>query len=288
MGNYLKLLILGVIVLFVSAKAQAADLSPEMKKLNQTFYVYRSPDFDSQPAIPKPLIKSPRPPIIHPTKPPAPPLAQNNLEDDKGLLNAEMHSAELGDTDALFSAGMKLYHGKGVVQDRKKALRWLLIAAEDGKFSLESLNIIGQAYFKGIDIEKNYVESRRWLSLLANQDSYSGKNDLAYMLYNGLGGDKDYAKAFQLYMQASVHGDVLAQANLGLMYATGAGTKIDKIRAYAWCSIAASQGNVVAARNRNAISEDMSSTEINLSQRVSVDIYNEIKNHKIENPSFDQ
>jgi TPR repeat protein len=139
------------------------------------------------------------------------------------------------------------------------------------------LNIIGQAYFKGIDTEKNYVEARKWLSLLADLNNYSAKNDLAYMLYYGLGGDKDYAKTFELYKQASKHGVVFAQANLGLMYAKGIGTEIDKPRAYAWYSLAAHQGNIAAARNRNDLLKDMSWDELNLAQRITVELYNELE-----------
>ena len=60
--------------------------------------------------------------------------------------------------------------------------------------------------------------------------------------------------------------------------ATGTGTEIDKVRAYAWYSLAASQGNIAAATNRNNLLKDMSWDEINLAQRMSIELYNEVEN----------
>jgi len=267
-----------------------------VKKPMQTFSISVSPE----PAEDKTGSKQPekksnlnlnfpvKPPMPLPAKTLKPPLApemsnEKKRAEDTKKFQSDLKSAESGNAEAQLSVGIKLYKGQGVLQDRKNGFLWILKAAEDGKSSPESLNILGQAYFKGIDIDKNYVEARRWLGLTADQDNYSAKNDLAYMLFNGLGGDKDYAKAFELYQQAAKHGDVFAQANLGLMYATGTGTEIDKVRAYAWYSFAASQGNIAAATNRNDLLKDMSWDEINLAQRISVELY-----HEVENPSVNK
>jgi hypothetical protein len=231
-----------------------------------------------------------KPPLVLPAKKRPPPLVtkENKLAEDAMKFQSDLKSAESGDTEAQLRVGMQLYQGKGVLQDRKNGLNWILKAAEDGTYSPESLHILGQAYFKGIDIEKDYVAARKWLSLLEDQDNYSAKNDLAYMLFNGIGGDKDYAKAFKLYQQAARHGEVLAQANLGLMYATGSGTEIDKVRAYAWYSFAASQGNIAAATNRSDLLKDMSWEESNQAQRMSVELYNEVVNPTVNSGQLEQ
>jgi hypothetical protein len=232
----------------------------------------------------------PKPPVALPAKKRPTPLVikENKLAEDTKKFQSDLRSAESGEADAQLRAGMQLYHGKGVLQDRKNGLNWILKAAEKGTYSPESLHILGQAFFKGIDIEKDYVAARKWLSLLEDQSNYSAKNDLAYMMFNGIGGDKDYAKAFALYQQAARHGDVLAQANLGLMYATGSGTEIDKVRAYAWYSFAASQGNLAAATNRNDLLKDMSWEEINLAQKLSVELYDEVEMPNVHNGQPEQ
>jgi TPR repeat protein len=276
---------------------QVKKVRKPAKKSTQTFSVYLSPEpdenkTDSKQPEKKSHFNAPlpvKPPMTLPAKTLKPPLAPEISNETKQAEEAtnfqsEIESAESGDPEAQLSAGIKLYKGQGVLQDREKGFKWLLKAAEEGKHSPESLHILGQAYFNGTDTEKNYVEARKWLNLLADQDNYSAKNDLAYMLYNGLGGDKDYAKSFELYKQASKHGDVFAQANLGLMYATGTGTEIDKARAYAWYSIAASRGNRAAERNRNDLLKDMSWEELNLAQKITVELYNEVATHQAEKP----
>jgi uncharacterized protein len=276
---------------------QVKKVQKPVKKPTQTFSVYLSPEpVEKKTDAKQPEKKSPfnlhlpaKPPMTLPTKTPKPPLAPEMSTEMKQAeetmkFHSEIEAAESGAPDAQLNAGMKLYKGQGVLQDREKGFKWLLNAAEKGKHSPESLQILGQAYFHGTDTGKNYVEARKWLSLLADQDNYSAKNDLAFMLYNGLGGDKDYAKSFELYKQAAKHGDIFAQANLGLMYATGAGTEIDKARAYAWYSFAAGQGNSAAARNRNDLLKDMSWEELNSAQKITVELYNEVETHQAEKP----
>jgi TPR repeat protein len=69
----------------------------------------------------------------------------------------------------------------------------------------------------------------------------------------------------------------MAQANTGLMYATGTGTETDKARGYAWYSLAASRGNTVAAINRNNLMMEMSWDELNRAQAISLQLYREVE-----------
>lgn len=279
-------------------KSPVKKVRKPVKKTTQTFSVYLSPDpaankTDSEQPEKIPHFKLNHPvksPLPRPPKRRRPPLEPEKSNEDRQAADtmkfqADLEAAESGVPEAQLRAGIKLYKGQGVLQNRKKGFDWLRKAADSGKFSPESLHILGQAFFKGLDTEKNYAEARKWISLLAEQDNDSAKNDLAYMLYKGLGGDQNYARAFELYRQAAKHGDVFAQANLGLMYATGTGTKTDQARAYAWYSLAASRGNRAAARNRNALLKGMSWEELNLAQRISVELSNEITRPKTEKPS---
>ena len=102
-------------------------------------------------------------------------------------------------------------------------------------------------YLRGQTVPQNYLEAKKWLMQAAEQGNMTAQTDLAYMLYNGLGGERDYAKALELYERAALQGNALAQANTGLMYATGTGTDIDRAKGYAWYSLAASRGNTMAA-----------------------------------------
>lgn len=186
-------------------------------------------------------------------------------------------AAERGDAEAQFIVGGMLYRGQGRDPDRRNGFKWLLKAAEQGKTSPESLHIIGGSYLRGTLVPQNYIEAKKWLNLAAEQGHVGAKNDLAYILYNGLGGERDYHKALELYEQAALRGDILAQANTGLMHATGTGTATDRARGYAWYSLAASRGNTMAALYRNNLMLTMSWEELNRAQAIAVDLYRRIE-----------
>ncbi len=192
-------------------------------------------------------------------------------------LRLYLEAAGRGDAEAQFIAGGMLHRGLGTDPDRRGAFRWLLAAAEQGRSSAESLYLIGSGYFRGSMVPQNFLEARAWLDRAAGEGSVPACTDLAYLLYNGLGGGQDYPRALQLYEQAARRGDVLAQANTGLMYATGTGTATDRARAYAWYALAASRGNTFAAVSRNRLMTDMSWEELNRAQAVAVDLYREIE-----------
>ena len=185
--------------------------------------------------------------------------------------------AEQGDADSQYVVGGMLYKGMGVDADRRAGFKWLLQAAEQGKVSPESLSIIGSMYLRGELVPLNYLEAKKWLTLAADQGSMSAQNDLAYLLFNGLGGERDMEKALELYQKAALQGDLMAQANTGLMYATGQGTDRDKARGYAWYSLAASRGSAFATVNRNNLMIDMTWEELNQAQAISVDLYRQIE-----------
>ncbi len=197
-------------------------------------------------------------------------------------LQLYQQAASRGDAEAQFVAGGMLYLGKGVEPDKKNGFKWLLSAAEQGKTSPESLNIIGGAFLRGINVPQNYLEAKKWLTEAAEQGDLSAQNDLAYLFFNGLGGERDYKKALELYEKAAMQGDSMAQANIGLMYATGTGTYTDKARGYAWYSLAASAGNTFATISRNNLMVNMNWEELNQAQAISFDLYHRVE--KIAQP----
>jgi hypothetical protein len=186
-------------------------------------------------------------------------------------------AAEQGDAEAQFVAGGMLYQGQGTDPDKQAGFKWLLKAAEQGKMSSESLAIIGAMYLRGNAVPQNFQEAKKWLSDAANRGNLAACNDLAYLYYNGLGGERDYAKALELYEKAALRGDAMAQANTGLMYASGTGIGIDKARGYAWYSLSASRGNTVAAINRNHLMAEMSWEELNRAQGISLELYRQVE-----------
>nr|WP_320012873.1 tetratricopeptide repeat protein [uncultured Desulfobulbus sp.] len=193
-------------------------------------------------------------------------------------------AAEKNDPEAMYIYGGMLYQGLGTNEDKRGGFKWLMQAAEAGKSTAESEAVIGSMYLRGETVPQNFLEAKKWLDKGAEQGNMSAQTDLAYMFYNGLGGERDYEKALVLYERAAYQGNVLAQANVGLMYATGTGTDLDRAKGYAWYSLAASRGNTMAAINRNELMTEMNWDELNSAQAISLELYRRVEN--IQNPGL--
>lgn len=99
------------------------------------------------------------------------------------------------------------------------------------------------SYNKGVDAwrAKDYVEARRqWERSLAEGGPDEALNNLAFLLYHGLGGEAQPAKAVELWRKGAVLGVSEAQWHLGHAYEAGRGVDHSAVRAYAWyaCAVA--------------------------------------------------
>lgn len=65
---------------------------------------------------------------------------------------------------------------------------------------------------------------------------------LALKYLKGVGVSKDLIEGFKLFKRAAEWGEVRAQYDLGVLYATGQGSQRDAVQAHLWFSLAASQG----------------------------------------------
>ena len=69
-------------------------------------------------------------------------------------------------------------------------------------------------------------------------------------------------------VSAAEDGEIEAQFDLGLMYATGRGAPQDYVVAHKWFNLAAVQGSEAARDRRVELSQDMSQGEIAEAQRL--------------------
>lgn len=76
----------------------------------------------------------------------------------------------------------------------------------------------------------------------------------------------NYARAYQEYKQAADAGNSLAQYMMGRLYAEGRGVVEDKVAAYMWFDLAASNGNSRAIGVRDAVAAQMDSADIDRAQ----------------------
>jgi len=79
---------------------------------------------------------------------------------------------------------------------------------------------------------------------------------------------RDYAAAARLVRPLAQQGDANAQYILGVFYDNGLGVPQDRVEAYMWLSLAASQGRENAAIIRDLAARLMSSAQIEEAQRL--------------------
>ena len=89
---------------------------------------------------------------------------------------------------------------------------------------------------------KNYALAReQWERVVASEsEDPSAENNLGYLLYYGLGGVADQARALRLWYRASKAGHAEAQWHLGKAFEAGSAVSRSNVEAMAWyrCAIA--------------------------------------------------
>ncbi|MDB4170181.1 hypothetical protein N9747_09305 [Planktomarina sp.] len=93
---------------------------------------------------------------------------------------------------------------------------------------------------------------------LTAQNAFSQNFDkgfAAYMLGN-------YSQAIIEWRHKASSGSATAMSNLGNMYEVGAGVEQDKVLAHQWYNLAASNGDVVARKNKQDLEENMTMSQI--------------------------
>ena len=79
-------------------------------------------------------------------------------------------------------------------------------------------------------LEKNFTLAREIWEPIAEAGDAEAEGWLGALYANGLGVDKDAARAFAYYLRSAEHGNPLAANNVGAMYAKGDGVATDPAR----------------------------------------------------------
>jgi hypothetical protein len=82
------------------------------------------------------------------------------------------------------------------------------------------------------------------------------------MYYEGKGVSQNYAEALKWYRKAAKQNDPKAQHNIGVIYALGLGVPQDNIRAYAWLSLAYSNGYEKSKDTILILNKEMTASEM--------------------------
>jgi TPR repeat protein len=98
-------------------------------------------------------------------------------------------------------------------------------------------SVLGLCYLYGVDVQVDYKEAFRLLSLAGTSRAVA---NLARMYAEGLGISKDMAEAIRLY-KAVGKSEFRAQLELGRIYSRGLGVLTDPVKALRWYSAAAAR-----------------------------------------------
>ena len=108
------------------------------------------------------------------------------------------------------------YYSEGIVfeQDYKKALEYFDKALDIDKNNASAQFNVGQAYYYGEGVQKDYHKAFAWYTMAANQDYNLAKIQLAEMYFSGKGVNKNVNKAIEIIRPLAELGDPKAQQNL--------------------------------------------------------------------------
>ena len=140
--------------------------------------------------------------------------------------------------------GELYYHGNGIDKDLKESVKWYQAAAEQGYASAQTH--LGICYSNGVGVKKNHEEAFRWYEKAAQSNYALGQLQLGKSYHFGEGISIDLLKAFNWYRAAAEQGNLDAQNNLAVLYATA--TENPEM-ASRWYFRAAQQDHAIAQRN---------------------------------------
>ncbi len=117
----------------------------------------------------------------------------------------------------------------------------------------------------------DYRKAFSWLKAAADRGHPEAIYQLGMAYLYGRGTIQNYKYALQRFEQAARLNNTEAQYLLGIMHRDGMGVPVNKPLAYAWLNVAASNGNEVAALERERMAVLMSAAEISRAQEMSLD-----------------
>lgn len=105
---------------------------------------------------------------------------------------------------------------------------------------------LGLAFYRGIAVEKDYIEAFRYFYKAARQGHPGAQFHIALYYDKGILGKQNFEKAVEWYTKAAENKQVNAQCNLGLCYLDGEGVIQNYEEAIKWLKNAANQNNIQA------------------------------------------
>jgi TPR repeat protein len=154
--------------------------------------------------------------------------------------------ATKGDVPAMLNMGQYYYYGTGVVKNYVTARQWLTKAAT--KNNVTAMLLLGDMYGEGLGIKRDTVKALEWIKKAAEKGSADAAYQLGEMYETGEGAPENLQEAVKWYKVAAEKGDADAMIALGFCYMEGDGVPEDRMAGYDWFLKAAAKGEPTAMR----------------------------------------
>lgn len=175
-------------------------------------------------------------------------------------------AARRGHAKAMYNLSVLYSQGRGTKRDTVRAAKYCRLAA--GLGVVEAEHTLGMLLLRGEGVLQDRDEGLRWLRVASAAGYAPAKTQLA-LAESAKRFEKDLPAATAHLRQSARSGDAKARLNLGMLYATGAGgLKKDPAQAHAWLSLAAQDGESMAALQRDAVAKTLTKAELARSQEL--------------------
>lgn len=144
---------------------------------------------------------------------------------------------------AAYNLAFMYKDGEGVEKNDHIAIKYLLIAAEEG--FIEAQRIVSQEYLVGRYVEQNYELARKWMEKAAKQGDAQAQVMLGRYYISGFGFD-DEEKSFGWFMKAAEQGYAEAESIVGGCYLNNLYVDTNFKKANYWYEQALMHGDVKA------------------------------------------
>ena len=132
--------------------------------------------------------------------------------------------------------------------------------ADEG--DVEAMFCVGRMYANGFGVPMNDELALKWYGMAAGEGHPEALYSLALMHANGWGVAMNDVPAAGFYRLAAGFGWIPAQAAMGYCYKHGAGVEKDLVKAYMWFDVAAHNGDLSAATERDGVADRLTAEQI--------------------------
>tara|TARA_X000000950_G_C13908056_1_gene657771 strand:- start:1491 stop:2129 length:639 start_codon:yes stop_codon:yes gene_type:complete len=150
----------------------------------------------------------------------------------------------------------RVIKGFAAIQMGQYKLSYHLMFDREHTWSPATKSGYAQMLLRGEYIAQDIPQAKKLLYQAAKDCDTTALNEIGLSYFKGdLGNEKDFVKAFDYILLASMHGHQDAMAHVAWMFANGIGTERDLPQALYWTAIAGLKGNAYAWGQLNSFKQ---------------------------------